>query len=127
TFNSDPSLDTAAPNLDGCDRHLVPPRASIELAERHGMLDDESGRLKGDAATYALLKQRDDEGGSQFPRAPVPGQPGELPVVPDEAIASLPYVPDPLARFAALRDLPGAPEHTVGTAATGPLAYRRLT
>ena len=116
THNSNPALDTAAPDSAGSERHIMPPRTSIELAERHGMLDDLSGRLKGDAATYRMLVERDEETTSQFPRAPVPGQTGELPILVGADVATLPYVPDPLARAAALRDLPGTPEHSVGTA-----------
>lgn len=115
THNSDPSLDTAAADLSGSERHIMPPRTSIELAERHGLLDDLSGRLKGDAATYRMLVERDDELASQFPRAPVPGQAGELPILAAADVATLSYVPDPLSRSAALRDLPGAPEHTLGS------------
>lgn len=126
TFNSDPSLDAQAPNLSGSERHIVPPRASIEMAERHGMLDDLSGRLKGDAATYRMLVERDDENGSQFPSAAVPGQTVSLPIVTAGAITQLPYVPDPLARYAALRDLPGAPEHALGKATGGVLKYDLL-
>lgn len=126
TYNSDESLDGKVPDLSGSDRHIVPPRASIELAERHGMLDDDSGRLKGDAVTYQMLVQRDDETGSQFPSATVPGQNEKLPIVAAAEIPKLPYVPDPLARYAALRDLPGAKEHSFGRVAGGSLAYDLL-
>ena len=90
------------------------------------MLDDLSGRLKGDAATYRMMVERDDEEGSQFPSAAVPGQTEKIPIVADGEITQLPYVPDPLARYAALRDLPGAPEHALGTATGGSLTYAPL-
>jgi Subtilase family len=127
TFNTDPSLDGTAPEVSGSDRHIVPPRTSVEMAERHGMLDDLSGRLKGDAATYRMLVERDDEVASQFPRAPVPGQMEDLPLVAGATIDALPYIPDPLARYAALRDLPGVPEHAFGTATAGTLSYIKLS
>lgn len=120
TYNADPSLDTAAANLAGSQRHIVPPRGSLELAERHGMLDDGNGHMKGDAATWQMLVERDAEISSQFPRAPVPGQQESLPILVDDEAPVLSYVPDPLARRAALRDLPGAPQHVFGNAtATG--------
>ncbi|MBB3753778.1 hypothetical protein FHT44_006300 [Mycolicibacterium sp. BK634] len=124
TFNDDPSLDGAPPVLTGSDRHICPPRTSVEMAERHGMLDDASGRLKGDEATYRMLVDRDDEHGSQFPAAPVPGHDGDVPIVGAATIDELPYLPDPLARFAALRDLPGAPEYERGAISNDDLTYQ---
>ncbi|ARP89274.1 hypothetical protein CAL14_02340 [Bordetella genomosp. 9] len=126
TGNDDPSKDGVAADTGGAQRHVAPPRTSIEMLERHGLLDDASGRLKGDAATYQALRDRDDEQGAQFPRAPVPGQREALPIVTHDRIESLPYLPDPLARIAAFRDLPGAPAHTVGMADGGGLHYRPL-
>lgn len=123
TFNDDPARDEEAPDLTGSERHICPPRTSIEIAERHGMLDDASGRLKGDGSTYQMLVERDDEAGSQFPSAIVPGQNAPIPIVVGDRIDALPYLPDPLARSAALRDLPGAPETSRGDVASGALIY----
>jgi hypothetical protein len=130
TFNSDPSLDAIAPTRTASDRHIAPPRASVELAERHGLFDDPvTGKMLSDPATRDLIALRD---AGQFPTvtAPVAGKPQSLPIEPSDQIVTLPYIPDPLARGAALRDLPGAPMHTVGklelVGATEALKYKPL-
>jgi len=93
----------------------VPPRISIELAERLAMFDDATGKLKGDAATYALIKTRDE---GQFAQQAVPGQSQPMPIE-TAAQAQVPYLPDVLARGAALRDLPGTGNGMSGTADPG--------
>ncbi len=129
SYNDDPAKDGIAADTGGAQRHVAPPRTSVEMLERHGVLDDASGRLKGDAATYQALRERDDEQLAQFPSASVAGQPRALPIVTGARIEALPYLPDPLARIAAFRDLPGAPAQTVGAVdaqAGGTLQYRTL-
>lgn len=92
TFNSDPSLDTV-PARQADERHVAPPRAAVAMAEHHGLLDDRAGYLRGDAATYQQVVERD---AAQVP-VTVPG-PG----------LSVTYLPDPLARGAAFTSLPQA-------------------
>lgn len=113
SFNSDPSLD-AAPSAQADERHVAPPRAAVQLVEQHGMLDDASGRLRGDAATYAEIVSRDR---GQFATV------GDTPLEPDAQLA-VPYFPDPLARGAALAGLPHAPDGTESVISGGTLSYR---
>ncbi|HZY51005.1 MAG TPA: hypothetical protein VFE64_14640 [Devosia sp.] len=123
TFNDSPEKDVAPADLTGSERHIVPPRISIELAERLAMFDDATGKLKGDAATYALIKTRDE---GQFAQQAVPGQSQPMPIE-TAAQAQVPYLPDVLARGAALRDLPGTGNGMSGTADPGssatPIVY----
>jgi hypothetical protein len=123
TFNDAPAKDLDPADLTGSERHIAPPRISIELAERLGMFDDAAGKLRGDPATYDLIKARDE---GQFAQQAVPGQTQPLPVEP-AAQAPLPYLPDILARGAALRDLPGAGDGVSGAAGPGasaePIVY----
>ena len=112
TANTDPSLDgtvTAAP----VERHLAPPRTSVQGAELHGALDDPAtGRLRGDAEMFAEIAARD---GAQLSG-------DDAPVAPQDQLVP-PWLPDPLARGVALRDLPGVPPETESVAtATGSLA-----
>jgi hypothetical protein len=111
--NSDPSLDPVA-TAETDERHVAPPRAAVLLVEQHGMLDDSNGALRGDAATYELIVERDR---GQFPT--VDGEP----TVPGDQLA-LPYFPDPLARGTALAGLPHAPDGTEGVITGGTLGYQ---
>jgi hypothetical protein len=132
SFNSDPSLDTIAPDLTAGDRHIAPPRATVDMAEKLGMFDDGAGRVNGDPAVWDMIRTRD---GAEFNRPPEPvvlaGQVQDFPLEPGEQLAGVPYIPDLLARGAALRDLPGTPHVSVGRArpnegAPGPLAYETI-
>lgn len=130
TYNSGPDGDETPADLTAADRHIVPPRTSVELAERHGMIDDASGHLKGGAATWKLLSDRD---AGQLPTSSfvVAGKKNNYAVVPADRIDALPYLPDPLSRGAALRDLPGTPTGALGeadpaAAAPGAVAYNEL-
>jgi len=84
------------------ERHVAPPRATQWLAEQHGTFDTPAGL---DAAAYALIVARDrslaDVGQKVFFGDKDPY------VVHPEAQLTLPYLPDPLSRGAALRGLPG--------------------
>src|SRR6185369_15225023 len=108
TFNDDAAKDGDAADLTGSERHIVPPRTSVELAERLGMFDDGAGRLRADAATYDLIKQRDE---GKFSTQNVPGQTQPIAIEPAAQI-TIPYLPDLLARGAAWRNLPGSGEGT---------------
>lgn len=132
TFNSAPSKDLIAADRSASDRHIAPPRTSVEMGERLGMFDDESGGLIKDPALWELIKQRD---AGEFNEPPQPmvvaGKEQTFPLEPDDRLDQLPYLPDPLARGAALRDLPGTPSGTVGAAKpgvgqTGPVLYTAL-
>ena len=112
SFNSDPSLD-ATPTGDLDERHIAPPRAAVQLVEHHGMLDDPAGHLRGDAATYQMIVARDQ---------------GQIPAVGHDLIEpapqlAIPYFPDPLARGAALTDLPQTAANTDGSITAGTLGY----
>ena len=45
--------------MTASDRHILPPRTSVEIAERLGMLDDASGKLNPSPALYDLLAAKD--------------------------------------------------------------------
>jgi hypothetical protein len=113
SYNSDPSLDNVA-TQETDERHVAPPKASVLLVEHHGMLDDASGHLRGDAATYSLVVERDR---GQFPTV------DDVPIVSAEQI-TIPYFPDPLSRGAALAGLPHAPVDTDGVISGGVLSYQ---
>ncbi|MCX5256818.1 Ig-like domain-containing protein [Streptomyces canus] len=116
TANSNSGQDSV-PSADTADRHIGPPRTTQALAEAHGAFDDETGRLRGDRATYQMIRERD---------AAQLNQDGDVPTEPAEKLV-LPYLPDVLARGAALRGLPGAPEGTIGTVdEEGQLIYRPM-
>jgi hypothetical protein len=139
------AADAVAADISGARRHLLPPRTSVEMAERMGMFDDAAGKLMADAATWALIGARD---GAPPPEPPDPldtaPRAGELPrvlvsvagkdcvfpLIEDAFLAELPYLPDAWARGVALRDLPGAPPASLARidAATpsGPVAFETL-
>jgi hypothetical protein len=59
-FNDGAANDGIAPDLTANDRHVAPPRASVELGEQLGMFDDDSGKST-EAPRYALIAARDKE------------------------------------------------------------------
>ncbi|WP_158660590.1 peptidoglycan-binding domain-containing protein [Paraburkholderia hospita] len=132
TFNSDASLDSAPANLVGSDRHVVPPRTSVEIGERLGMFDDANGKLIATADMHALISQREKGEFQQTPEVvSVAGQDKTFPLEPAPRLDAVPYLPDPLASGAALRDLPGSPDGTSAQVAPGvgpvvPAPYRLL-
>ncbi|HMF64769.1 MAG TPA: hypothetical protein VK608_11830 [Edaphobacter sp.] len=130
TFNADPSQDDVPAILTAGDRHILPPRTSVEMAERLGMFDDAAGKLKSDAATYQLAADRD---AAELPQASIEiaGKTDNYPIITDEATPELPYLPDLLSRGAALRDLPGSVTFSIGSATPGagaavPIDYQVL-
>lgn len=110
--NADPTLDRV-PTGESDERHIVPPRAPVQLVEHHGLLDDSQGRLRADAATYALITARDR---GEFPSI------GGAPIEPGDHL-DLPYFPDPLARRAALGGLPNTNANADGAVIAGKLTY----
>ncbi len=131
SFNVGPENDGIVPDLTASDRHILPPRTSVELAERMGMLDGPDGKLKSGPDTYDLAVAR-DAGQLSLSTFEMAGKMADVPLEPGATIDALPYLPDLLARGAAIRDLPGSPTPTVGraapdAAAAGPVAYAVLT
>jgi len=89
------------------ERTIAPPRSSELICEVHGMFDDSHGHVRTDSDTYKSIRDRD---AAPFPPNQNPGDGKQ--VTPSKLV--VPYLPDPLARGAAFRDLPGAPESTLG-------------
>ena len=58
TRNDDPAKDRDPPT-SRAERHVLPPRTSVELGERLGMFDTPTGKLHSDAATWNLIAKRD--------------------------------------------------------------------
>lgn len=110
TENVTEAQDRAA-GVAGGERQFVPPRASVALAEAHGALDDGAGLPRTDL--YAALRDRDGATLTEDPTQKV------VIVAADEIV--VPYLPDPLARGVALRDLPGTP---AGTATLLPFVFK---
>ncbi|OKJ10632.1 hypothetical protein AMK21_30690 [Streptomyces sp. CB00316] len=87
-----------------CDRHLLAPKAAVQMLERHGVLDV-TGQNRLNPAVHDLLSRLD--GGAVQGQAD-PGA-GGTPYVDSDRMA-LPWPPDPLCRGVVLHDLPGMPE-----------------
>ncbi|HWQ84777.1 MAG TPA: hypothetical protein VN363_09430, partial [Anaerolineales bacterium] len=119
TFNADPSKDNDPADLTASDRFISPPSTSVEVAERLGMFDDSNGKLVNSAAMYNLIGVR-DQGKYTHVQVEVAGQLKEFPLEAGETIASLPFLPDVLARGAALRNLPGTPDGSLAIVAPAP-------
>lgn len=124
TDNHSLSEDSKAARIHAASRHLLPPRVSVEMAERMGMFDDANGKLLADETTWKLITNRDgapppelvdpldtEPRAGELPRVKetVAGKEKVFPLIPDTFLAELPYLPDAWARGVALRDLPGTP------------------
>ncbi|MGH8158950.1 MAG: hypothetical protein ACREPQ_12585 [Rhodanobacter sp.] len=129
SWNDAIEKDGQPADTHAAERHLVPPRTGVEIGERHGMFDDAAGKLKSDAATWALIGARD---AGELPAAEivVAGKEDSYPIVTAAHLEPLPYLPDPFSRGVAIRDLPGAPQASVARialdAAAGPVTYAVL-
>jgi hypothetical protein len=75
------------------ERHVAPPKTSQYMAELHGMLDRSFGSA-GDFGTYYNICRKEK---GTFNEGSIHGEPQ----------LTLPYLPDPIARGAALFGLPG--------------------
>ena len=126
TFNDDIAKDADVAETIAADRHIVPPRTSVEMGERLGMFDDAAGKLKSDAATWTLIGQRD---GGEFNKTAitVAGKTDEYPLEASNRVDELPHLPDPLSRGAAIRDLPGTPSGVIGKVTPGAGASSQVT
>jgi hypothetical protein len=114
TMNDDLAKDTDPADLAGSERHVLPPRTSVEMGERLGMFDTPTGKLHSDAATWNLIAKRD---AAELKREDiaVAGHTDSYPLEPGESVP-LPYLPDLLSRGAAIRDLPATPPGSIGRA-----------
>ncbi len=124
TYNDDQSKDGDPADLTASDRFIVPPSTSVEVGERLGMFD-KNGKLDTSAAMYDLIAKR-DAGRLNHVKVVVAGQEQEFPLETADALDSIPYLPDVLARGAALRDLPGSPDGTRAEVAPGGGAVEEL-
>lgn len=90
--NDTPAKDEAPSNAVS-QRHLVPPRTSVQMAELHGQFDGPEA-MKGDAATYQMIVAKDVRPEEYYDVDQMP----------------MPYLPDPLAFgvMARLRMLPSS-------------------
>jgi hypothetical protein len=115
SLNASPALDTqATTSVD--QRHIAPPSTSVRMVEQLGNLDDAQGKLS--AAAYPLLVARDN---FALPLSN-PSDPNSPPLVPGPTL-NVGYLPDPLARGAALRALPNAETNTYGSILNNKLTY----
>jgi hypothetical protein len=109
-----------------CERHVVPPKTSLQSVERHGLLDPGSLDPGALARTYNVARK---EKGRLTDTSIVDVATGELVALPDpgaveivsnggqgggylvhhEGQLILPYLPDPFARSASFYGLPGVP------------------
>jgi hypothetical protein len=117
TWNDAPEKDADPAKTDAADRHLLPPRTSVEMGERHGIFD-KGGKLDGAPAVWKIIGDR-DKGELPDQEIEVAGKTDHYPVVPEEIVDPLPYLPDPFSRGVAIRDLPGAPAPSVGRVPDG--------
>ncbi|MGA7814670.1 hypothetical protein [Caballeronia sp.] len=101
-------------------RHIAPPRVAERLIEQHGLFDV-AGKIDGAAATYNEITQRD---GFVIPTVSDPKL-GNTPLVAGPTF-DVGYFPDPLARGAALRNLPNTPNDTDGRIGSNGLTYSTL-
>ncbi len=82
--------DNLKPTADTTARWFVPPRVAQEMAERHGMFE---ATPPGGQSWHSLIDERS-------------GTDGQLHAW-EAKLPDVPYLPDPLARFTAIRGLPG--------------------
>ncbi|MCZ0990405.1 hypothetical protein [Streptomyces diastatochromogenes] len=100
TDNANPSAPTLGPPSE---RHLLPPKAAVQLLERHGVLD-EAAKHRLDPQVYALLKQLD---GGVVPRTTTDDGAGGTPYMDVDRMQPL-WAPDPYSRGIALDGWPMA-------------------
>ena len=128
-IRSDPELPAAAwaqahPGyLPVCERHVVPPKTSQLMAERHGAFEAAIGTGTGVAEAYALARREKgtladptvlrSDGTSVPQQVRVVTSPAGDYVVNREARLLLPYLPDPLVRSAVVAGAPGVPAGAV--------------
>ena len=132
TANNGVEHDGIAADLAASDRHIVPPRTSVEMGERLGLFDGPDGKLKSDAATWQLAVDRDAGNFTQATIKIAGRTTDNCPIESADTIAALPHLPDPLSRGAAIRNLPGSVNTAIGRVTpnggpAGPVPYEVLT
>jgi hypothetical protein len=118
TANDGVSHDADPADLSGSERHILPPRASVEMCERLGLFDTSGGELQSDAGTWKLIADR-DAGELQQSEIDVAGKTDSYPLESGDSVDPLPYLPDALSVGAAFRDFPGTPAGTLGRVEPG--------
>jgi hypothetical protein len=106
--------DTAVGTVD---RHVLPPRTTVQVAEQHGMLDRTVDGRPMDAVTYADLAARDAAVLEQHTSARTLPAPADDHWYYDTDTLPVPYLPEPLARRILVRGLPGSTTSTTIVAA----------
>ncbi|MGZ3144465.1 hypothetical protein ACVDFE_21225 [Lentzea chajnantorensis] len=104
-------------NVGTADRHVLPPRTTVQVAEQHGMLDRTTTGRPVDAVAYADLAARDAAALEQHASARTLPAPADRHWYYDTDQLPVPYLPEPLARRILVRGLPGATTSTTITAA----------
>ncbi|GAA3464271.1 hypothetical protein ACFFSW_17050 [Saccharothrix longispora] len=105
--------DTA---VGAADRHVLPPRTSVQVAEQHGLLDQGTAGRPMNAARYAELVARDAAVLEQDTSARALPAPADRHWYYDTDQLAVPYLPEPLARRILVRGLPGSTTSTTITA-----------
>ena len=124
-YNASEDENDAVDTTETSTRHCFPPLAAHQTAERHGLFDPApTGALKGDNATYELIKSKEgkipsrwytrDDDGNLVPEAANDVEPVgskkktaiAYPLV-EAGSAVTPYLPDPMARTVTLHNVPG--------------------
>ncbi|MFD5427366.1 hypothetical protein ACFWI9_18040, partial [Streptomyces sp. NPDC127084] len=98
------------------ERHIVPPRASQDLVEQHGLLDGDAAGSPLRPEVYPILATRDAARLEDLPSARQEAPPHQDCWYFDTSSLPVPYLPDPLAKNVLVRGLPGA--NTTATAPT---------
>ena len=88
-------------------RHVLPPRTNIVVAERHGLLDTDQAGQPLDLQALIKLGKRDAQDLAMHPDIQPPGPAAPLAErwLPVDSV-TLNYLPDPLAKKVLVRDLP---------------------
>jgi hypothetical protein len=115
SYNGNVSLDSQVTS-ETDQRHVAPPSVAERLVEEHSLLDT-NGKLNSDPTTFQFLVQRDN--------FKVPTTKDNVPLE-SGATLTVGYFPDPLARGAALRNLPNTPSDTNGRIGKSGLNYATL-
>jgi hypothetical protein len=118
TANDGVSHDADPADLSGSERHILPPRASVEMCERLGLFDASGGELRSDANMWSLIADR-DAGELQHSEIDVAGKSDSYPLESGDSVDPLPYLPDVLSFGAAFRDFPGTPSGALGRVEPG--------
>lgn len=125
-YNADDDDSVEVPTTETRERHVFPPLASVQTAERHGLFDTSPvGAMKGDLATYNMIRNKEgklpqrwytrSDSGDLVPEAADNVEPANAakkktaiayPLVQSGA-TDTPYLPDPLARTLTLNKVPG--------------------